>query len=652
MYAAKQREEDVLGQTMAVPLQNVRAFANGSTADGVWKNRLIFGDNLQALKTLLTDPTVAGRVKFVYIDPPFATKQEFSGSKDQKAYQDKIAGAAFLEFLRKRLIFLREMLHPTGAIAVHLDVRKGHYVKVLLDEIFGEHSFRNEVIWKRTGARSGSNSFNHIHDNIYVYSRSASWTWNVQHTAYTSEYIEDFFTGIDPDGRKFRATILTASGTRSGSSGQTWRGYDPTAAGRHWAIPGYIRPSLDLPPGADTLAALDNLEAIGRVIWPKRKADGSAPSFKQYLDEMAGVELQSIWTDIKPVAAKAREQADYPTQKPEALLARLIRAFTNGDDLVLDCFAGAGTTSAVAEKLGRRWIGIDSGKLAIYKTQRRLLHLHREIGDRGPKLKTRPFVLQNAGLYDFSALRDLPWEDWRFFALRLFEARDRPHSIGRLKLDGERRGGPVLVFDWKASPSAHIGEDTIDDLYAAIGSLLSGPFYIIAPMLTFDFQQDYVDRGDVRFYALRIPYSIVHELHSREFEAVLQARDEAGINAITEAYGFSFIVAPEVHWSVLPPEREPDGPILLRTDRFISRAKVKGTETHGGKDTLSILLIDVDYQGDVFDLDLAFLGRELEQTDWVATIPRAGVGDRIMAIWIDHHGNEAKSVIPRAELRL
>jgi len=143
VYAGKEREEDILADTMAVPLQPIKTFgANG----GDWTNKLIFGDNLQVMKSLLGDPDVKGQVKLIYIDPPFATKQEFRGSQDQKAYQDKIYGSLFLEFLRKRLVFLREMLSEDGSIYIHLDWKKVHYVKILADEIFGEENFQREVI--------------------------------------------------------------------------------------------------------------------------------------------------------------------------------------------------------------------------------------------------------------------------------------------------------------------------------------------------------------------------------------------------------------------------------------------------------------------------------------------------------------------------
>jgi DNA modification methylase len=187
VYHGKEREEDILADTMAVPLQPVSTFGN---IDGDWHNMLVFGDNLQAMKTLLrmkeqgqlvnADGTPG--VRLVYIDPPFATKQEFRGSQEQVAYRDKVAGAAFLEFLRKRLICLRELLSPDGSIWVHLDTRKGHYVKVLMDEIFGEHNFINEVIWQRSDAHSdvsqGAKHLGAIHDNIFFYRRGDNQVWN------------------------------------------------------------------------------------------------------------------------------------------------------------------------------------------------------------------------------------------------------------------------------------------------------------------------------------------------------------------------------------------------------------------------------------------------------------------------------------------
>ena len=268
VYHGKEREEDVLANTLAVPLQAVRTF--GKNGGNEWHNMLIFGDNLQVMKSLL-ELKKAGKlcnadgtpgVRLGYIDPPFATKQEFAGTQDQKAYQDKIAGAQFLEFLRKRMILFRELLSDDGSLVVHLDIRKGHYCKTVLDEVFKEQNFRNEMIWKRTGARSASTTYNHIHDSLFLYTRSSNWVWNVQYTPYTDEYVEKFFDGEDRDGRRYRKTILTAPGVRSGSSGKPWRGINPTFGGRHWAIPGYIRHLLPSPDVPDVQTALDELDKL------------------------------------------------------------------------------------------------------------------------------------------------------------------------------------------------------------------------------------------------------------------------------------------------------------------------------------------------------------------------------------------------------
>jgi len=293
-YEGKEREEDILADTMAVPLQPVKTFGNGN---GGWTNKLIFGDNLQVLKALMDDPEVydkntgRGKVRLIYIDPPFATKQEFKGSQDQKAYQDKIVGAQFLEFLRKRLVFLRELLADDGSIYVHLDWKKAQYVKTIMDELVRENNFRNEIIWCYERARPAEKQFKKIHENILYYSKnSENWVFNIQYVPRKGEVQQ----------RKER--YKTA--------------YEGKISGDWW---------VDIPSFGTTMTA--------------------------------------------------KERVGFPTQKPEKLLERIIKASSNPADLVLDAFAGSGTTGAVAEKLGRRWIMIDCGKLAIYTMQKRLLNL-------------------------------------------------------------------------------------------------------------------------------------------------------------------------------------------------------------------------------------------------------------------------------------
>ena len=217
-YADKEREEDILADTCAVPLQPIKTF--GSNGDG-WTNKLIFGDNLQVLKTLTNDPEVKGKVRLIYIDPPFATKQEFRGSQDQKAYQDKIMGAEFLEFLRKRLVFLRELLADDGSIYVHLDWKKGHYAKTLLDELFGEHNFRNEIIIRRIRKnireRTRVKTLNYGHDVVYFYAKSDSHL---------------ILPPTKPANHEGRWHAFDAPGLRTGMDYPLF-GHKPPA-GRHW----------------------------------------------------------------------------------------------------------------------------------------------------------------------------------------------------------------------------------------------------------------------------------------------------------------------------------------------------------------------------------------------------------------------------------
>lgn len=218
VYAGKEREEDILADTMAVPLQSIKTF--GKNGNG-WTNKLIFGDNLQAMKSLLDDPEIKGRVKLIYIDPPFATKQEFRGSQDQKAYQDRIAGARFVEFLRKRLILLRELLSKDGAIFIHLDYRKKHYIKVLMDEVFGENNFRNEIavnrVKKNIRERKFVKKLNEEFDTILFYSKSESLL---------------ILPPDKKDHKPDRWHAFDAAGFRKGMDYEMF-GFKP-AANRHW----------------------------------------------------------------------------------------------------------------------------------------------------------------------------------------------------------------------------------------------------------------------------------------------------------------------------------------------------------------------------------------------------------------------------------
>ncbi len=325
-------------------------------------------------------------------------------------------------------------------------------------------------------------------------------------------------------------------------------------------------------------------------------------------------------------------------------MARIIKSSTKDGDLILDAFAGSGTTCAVAEKLSRRWIGIDCGKLAIYTIQKRLLALRQNIGNAGKRLEQKPFTLYNAGLYDFSTLKTLPWADWRFFGLQLFGCKDEPHEIGGMKLDGKLKGASVLVFNHHAQPGKRIDEDTIRDIHLAVGKRIGRRFFVIAPRGIFDFQQDYLDFDGVRYYALRIPYSFINELHQRQFSALAQPSDESAVNATVDAVGFDFIQPPTVKWSASIGKRE--GSLIqeacIEVKHFESRARVRGSEQRGGLETLSTILIDCDY-----DADLVFFADELKENDARAWFPIENIGEKMMVVFMDIYGNEASEVIGR-----
>ena len=366
-----------------------------------------------------------------------------------------------------------------------------------------------------------------------------------------------------------------------------------------------------------------------------------------------GMPMRDVW-DISIIAGSKSERTDYPTQKPESLLARIIEACSNKGDLILDAFAGSGTTCATAEKLHRRWIGIDCGKLAIYTIQKRLLNLKKEIGHNGAPLKAQPFTLYNAGLYDFARLKELPWPDWRRFALTLFGCQDEPQRIGGIQFDGTLKACPVQVFDHRHKGGVTISEETLRSIHEAAGSRIGRRVFIIAPSLAFEFQQDYIQIDDVRYYALRIPYSIIHELHQREFTALKQPIDEMAVNSMVDAVGFDFIKTPELDYSV--GRGNSDGELLeeafIRINSFYSDAVVRELlQKRGNRETLSMVMLDYDFDAaaDVFDLDEVFYAGAVEAADWEVRFPPNRLGEKIMAVFVDIYGNEARVVIPSTD---
>ncbi len=415
-------------------------------------NKLFYGDNLQVLRDHITDESV----DLIYLDPPFNSKRDYNllfktPKKPAKATSVSTSGKpaltaeepdadspysdaqitafedtwhwndvaereyadilkcsntdvselmkalrsflkendmlAYLTMMCNRLLELHRVLKPTGSLYLHCDPTASHYLKLVLDGVFGKESYRSEIIWKRTSAHSSANRFGPVHDTIFFYAKSSDCCWNAQFQPYDETYLSEFYTHVDPDGRRWRRSDLTGAGVRNGETGLVWRGIDVTKKGRHWAQP----PS-----------ELDKLDATGKIHWPAK--DGGMPMFKRYLDEQSGVPLQDVWTDINPMHNLSDERLGYPTQKPLALLERIISASSNEGDLVLDPFCGCGTAVHAAEKLGRRWVGIDITHLSIGLIERRMK-------DAFPALREKGAFEVIGTPQDLGAARDLAERD-------------------------------------------------------------------------------------------------------------------------------------------------------------------------------------------------------------------------------------------------
>ena len=278
---------------------------------------------------------------------------------------------AYLSYMAQRLLIMKRILKPTGGIYYHCDPTASHYIKALMDAVFGHDNFRNEIIWRRTASHGRAKRWGPIHDTLLVYSRSEHYNWNRIFQRYDDSYVDQFFRFDDEHGR-YRLTILTGPGTRQGNSGQPWRGIDPTVTGRHWELPPdrILPPHFEHPTGYAKMTIQERLDVLndaGLIYWPPR---GVVPQYKQYLDVSPGVALQDVIWDIPPIGARAQERMGYATQKPVALLERIIQASSNPGDVVLDPFCGCATTIEAAHKLERQWIGIDIAIHAIKRVTR------------------------------------------------------------------------------------------------------------------------------------------------------------------------------------------------------------------------------------------------------------------------------------------
>ena len=343
-YPGKRKAEDILA-TVPGRYQPNAAYLGGD-------NRLYHGDNLAVLAALAQDESVVGKVKLVYIDPPFATASTFESRKQEHAYNDHLVGPAFVESLRERLVLIHRLLADDGSLYLHLDERMAFHFRVILDEIFGERNFRNCITRKKCNPKNYTRkTYGNVADYILFYSKTDTYVWNRPVELWDDVRAMKEYQCVDEQGRRFKKVPVHAPGVRNGETGKPWRGKMPPP-GKHWQY----RP-----------ATLDEMDARGEMYW----SPTGNPRRKIYLENSTGVPLQDIWVDMRDAHNQNIHVTGYPTEKNPALLSRIIAASSNPGDLVMDCYAGSGTTLAVASTLGRRWIGADRSDEAIRTTLHR-----------------------------------------------------------------------------------------------------------------------------------------------------------------------------------------------------------------------------------------------------------------------------------------
>lgn len=382
-YPGKKSVEDVL---LTVPGRYRPGVVYGTD-----NNRLYHDDNLPVLAALAQDESVAGKVKLVYIDPPFATAASFESRKQKHAYDDHLIGPAYIEALRERLILIHRLLADDGSLYLHLDERMTFHMRVILDEIFGEKNFRNCITRKKCNPKNYTRkTYGNVSDYILFYSKTDTYVWNRPVEPWDDSRMLKEYQYVDDQGRRYKKVPVHAPGVRNGETGKPWRGKMPPP-GKHWQYPP---------------ATLDEMDSRGEIYW----SSSGNPRRKIYLENSAGVPLQDIWLDMRDAHNQNIHITGYPTEKNPALLVRIIEASSNAGDLVMDCYSGSGTTLAVASNLDRRWIGIDRSDEAIKTTLHRFEMGTERMGD-FVNAKKQGVLPMHTPITDFTLYKPLPEAD-------------------------------------------------------------------------------------------------------------------------------------------------------------------------------------------------------------------------------------------------
>lgn len=618
-YAGKRSEAAILNEASAFgagsPLQIVRFFRGGKlqkeaqqlelikesgpTWDTGWKNMIIQGDNLQFLKTcfLDQDPLIKGKVKgnvrLFYIDPPFATQGDFQGGEGEDSYSDRVNRAEFVEALRERLLFMRELLANDGTIYVHLDQKMSHYIKVIMDEVFGKPTFANAIAWHYSGwNKKLLRGFEKRHDTIFMYSPSKTPVFNsyFQYWASKEEYVKKRKQQLhkEDDGREY---VLSDA--------------------------------------------------------------GGGERIKRYIEDVLkeGVVVDDVW-DLDKLNNSATESMDYPTQKPESLLERIILASSNPGDLVMDIFGGSGTTAAVAEKLGRRWITCDFGKHAIYTMQKRLATIAESDKLGLPpeqRKKKRPynqppkdFCVVSVGAFDFSKIMDLRRnrEAYIAFVLGIFGITDRGDQFAKKfhvsNVVAQKDGNPVEVYPvWEDDYLRRVRVDTdyLKGILDQAGGKLKGDYYIVSPESCVRVGAETAmknAKGDkVTFHMLTFPYKVLEDA-ARNFQLSEQPSSPENINQLISSVGFYFHVEVEIKVKKIAKG--------FKVTDFKTTILNASEERYEGLNGLAMILVDTGYDGKDFHVDACVYQKDMKEGE----VALKGVNGKTAIIAVDKHGNESK----------
>jgi adenine-specific DNA-methyltransferase len=608
-------------------------------------NRLIWGDNLLAMQALLSQG-YAGKIDLIYIDPPFNSASDYSfqltveGKQVEKeasiierlAYTDTWEAGldSYLDMMYPRLQLMKRLLSEQGSIYIHLDSHMSHYLKLILDEVFGISNFRNEIIWKRSDSHGnigqGARHYGPIHDIILFYSKSEKIIWNLQYTELNEDYIDKFYKYTDANGRRYKLdNLLGPGGAAKGNPV-----YEFLGVTRAWRY---------------SKEKIQQLYEEGRVIQTK---PGTVPMYKRYLDESKGVPLQTMWSDISMIRGWSGEKLNYPTQKPEALLERIIQVSSNEGDLVADFFTGSGTTLAVAERLNRRWIGCNLDKVGVQVSRNRLVN-------QGAK----QFLLENIGNYQrhMIYLSGSKINEMQRIILKLYGAAtrsDRP-DLGIYTLEGQE---PELVY--VGYPDRPVTAKKVIEL-AQEAEILDGTGYKTLSLLAWDYDYNFSTELESRKAALRTPIKVNIKpltIPPEIYNYLKKAKNEAELDSLRDKIVFH----EKPYLRVSKPEMMDAGDgkviIAIKIDRYVLMnfpiPEAQQVELRKViKDNFAALIdywaIDWNYDGKTFRSMWQAIrgnGKRASTVVTTATSPELPVGKRAIAVrLVDVFGNDASATV-------